>query len=143
MIQRFVFGLLFCLCSASLSLSQTAGQAPIPERFKGVILSAPLINPPANYFSPGVPTLRSRGTRSQSVSESKFAQGVYRLTINQQTGTVDEVGVLLRTGVKEFDAAAVMTFFQWKFKPGAIKQLDVPVVFGRSIEINLRKAGSK
>jgi TonB family protein len=141
--SRFLLGLLFCLCSPCFCLSQTSGQAPIPDRFKGIILYAPLIEAPSTYFNSGAGVLRSRGTHSQSVGESMSAQGVYRITINQKTGTVDEVGVLLRTGAKQFDAAAVMTFFQWKFKPGAIKQLDVPVIFGRSIEINLRKAGSK
>jgi hypothetical protein len=141
--NRFLLGLLFCLCSASLCFSQTSGQASIPDRFKGVILYAPLIDAPANYFSPGAAILRSRGTHSQTVSQSVSAQGVYRMTINQKTGTVDEVGVVLRSGVKQFDASAVMIFFQWKFKPGTIKQLDAPVLFGRSIEINLSRAGSK
>ncbi len=65
------------------------------------------------------------------------------MAINQKTGAVDGVGVLMRSGNKQCDAAAVMTFFSWKFKPGTIKQLDAPVMFSRSIDINLRKAGSK
>jgi hypothetical protein len=135
-----LFLFLFCFIS-SVSLAQPAGQAPIPDKFKGIITYAPLIDTPANYLTPGSSMLKKRGTL-ESVSGSVFAQGVYRMTINQKTGTVDEVGVLLRAG-RELDAAAIMTFFKWKFKPGAIKQLDAPVIFSRSIVINLSKAASR
>ena len=56
-------------------------------------------------------------------------QGIYRLMINDKTGTVDEVKVLRTTGYRELDASAVMTFFKWKFRPGAVKQRDVLVKF--------------
>ena len=41
----------------------------------------------------------------------------------------DEVKVLRTTGHRDLDASAVMTLFQWKFRPGAVKQRDVLVVF--------------
>ena len=69
--------------------------------------------------------------------------GVYRLTINQKTGTVQEVGVLKRSGVKELDAEAALAFMEWKFRPGSLKQLDVPVSFRRDVEVKLKNAGSK
>jgi hypothetical protein len=143
--HRFFVGLLLCLYPASLCLAQASGQAVIPDRFKGIILNAPLIDPPANYYNLGANSaiLRSRGARSQTVSSSLNTQGVYRMMINQKTGGVDEVGVLTRSGNKQCDAAAVMAFFKWKFKPGTLKQLDAPVMFSRSIDINLKKAGSK
>jgi len=143
MSHRFVLGLLLFFCSISICLSQASGQTPIPDRFKGIILFAPLIDAPANYLSSNSGVLRNQGSRSQSISASMSTQGIYRMSINQKTGDVDEVGVVLRSGNKRLDAAAVMTFFKWKFKPGTIKQLDVPVSFSRSVEINLRKAGSK
>ena len=143
MSHRFVLGLLLCLWSVSVCLSQTSGQAPITDRFKGIILYALLIDIPVGNLNSNAGILRDQGSRSKSVGQSMSAQGVYRMSINQKTGDVDEVGVLRRSGYKQFDAAAVMTFFKWKFKPGAITQLDAPVNFGRFIEINLRKAGSK
>lgn len=142
MFHRVLALLLFCFYSALPCFGQVSGQASIPDRYKGVILYAPLIETPTTYGG-GSGVLKSRGTHSQSVSEARSAQGAYRLTVNQKTGEVEEVGVLMRTGVKIYDAAAITTFFRWKFKPGSIKQLDVPVMFSRTIDINLSKAGSR
>jgi TonB family protein len=56
-------------------------------------------------------------------------QGIYRLIVNDKTGMADEVKVLKTTGHRELDASAVLTFMQWKFHPGTVKQRDVLVIF--------------
>jgi TonB family protein len=56
-------------------------------------------------------------------------QGIYRLIVNQKSGLVDQVKVMKSTGNRELDANAVMTFFNWKFKPGAINHRDILVIF--------------
>jgi len=55
-------------------------------------------------------------------------QGIYRLIINDKTGTVEEVKVMKSTRSRELDASAVMTLFNWKFRPG-INHRDLLVVF--------------
>jgi TonB family protein len=55
-------------------------------------------------------------------------QGIYRLMINAKTGTVEEVKVMKSTHSRELDASAVMTLFNWKFRPG-INHRDLLVVF--------------
>jgi TonB family protein len=55
-------------------------------------------------------------------------QGIYRLMINEKTGVVDEVKVMKSTHHRELDANAVMTLFNWKFRPG-INHRDLLVVF--------------
>ena len=55
-------------------------------------------------------------------------QGIYRLMINPKTGIVDEVKVMKSTRSRELDASAVMTLFNWKFRPG-INHRDLLVVF--------------
>ena len=55
-------------------------------------------------------------------------QGIYRLVVNEKTGIVDEVKVMKTTGHRELDASAVMTLFQWKFRPG-VNHRDLLVVF--------------
>jgi TonB family protein len=55
-------------------------------------------------------------------------QGIYRLMINPQTGIVDEVKVMKSTHSRELDASAIMTLFNWKFRPG-INHRDLLVVF--------------
>ena len=44
------------------------------------------------------------------------------------------------TGDKRVDAAAVRTFLKWKFRPGAVKQIEIPIKFGGDIEVLLEKA---
>jgi hypothetical protein len=101
-------------------------ESHIPEKYKGLILHAPEPEYPL-----GLERLTIRN------------QGVYRLTINQQTGAVDEVGVLKRCDDGRLDANSVMIFFQWKFKPGTIKQIDVPVVYERFVRVLLNSAVSR
>jgi TonB family protein len=55
-------------------------------------------------------------------------QGLYRLVINPKTGIVDEVKVMKSTHHRDLDANAVMTLFNWKFRPG-IDHRDLLVVF--------------
>jgi TonB family protein len=112
---------LIVLLSTMSALSARATEVYIPDRFKGTILYAP---GPVDYSNSGT-------------------QGVYRLTIDQKTGTVTEVGILKRSGYQPRDATAVLTFMQWKFKPGTLKQLDVPVTWDRQATVLLKNAGSK
>ena len=55
-------------------------------------------------------------------------QGIYRLLINDKTGIVDEVKVMKTAGHRELDASAIMTCFNWKFRPG-VNHRDILVVF--------------
>ena len=101
-------------------------QAYIPEKYKGIILNAPEPDFPA------------------STELRQLGQGIYRLTINQKTGLADEVKVLQSSSAKKLDAVAVMAFMQWKFKPGALKEIDVPMSFlHRQITADLRNAASR
>jgi hypothetical protein len=93
----------------------------IPDKYKGIILYAP---GPVDYSNSG-------------------RQGVYRLMIDQKTGVVNEVDILLRSGDQKRDATAVLTFMQWKFKPGTLKSLDVPVMWDRQATVLLKNAGAK
>ena len=97
-----------------------ASEVYIPDKFKGIILYAP---GPVDY-------------------SNSATQGVYRLTIDPKDGTVTEVGILKRSGYQPRDATAVLTFMQWRFKPGTLKQLDVPVMWDRQATVLLKHAGS-
>ena len=63
--------------------------------------------------------------------------------IDQKTGLVNEVGILLRSGDQKRDGTAVLTFMQWKFKPGTLKVLDVPVMWDRQATVLLKNAGAR
>jgi TonB family protein len=54
--------------------------------------------------------------------------GLYRLNIKPD-GTVSSVTVLKSTGHILLDQAAVHAFRQWRFRPGALHFLKVPINF--------------
>ena len=101
-------------------------QAYIPEKYRGIILNAPEPDFPA------------------STELRQLGQGIYRLVINPKTGLADEVKVLQSSSARKLDAAAVMAFMQWKFKPGALKEIDVPLSFlHRQVTADLKNAASR
>ena len=112
--------LIFLLC-VTAALSVRATEVYIPDKYKGIIIYAP---GPVDYSNSG-------------------KQGVYRLMIDQKTGLVTEVGILLRSGDQKRDGTAVLTFMQWKFKPGTLKVLDVPVMWDRQATVLLKNAGAR
>ena len=113
-------GVQFCLLVvlAALISNSRADTVAIPDRLKRFIL-----------YAPAIPRSPNSGT-----------SGVYRLMINSRNGTVDEIGILLSAGGKGIDDAAILTFFQWRFVPGKIKSLDVPVNFNRDADVYLHGA---
>jgi len=55
--------------------------------------------------------------------------GVYRLTLDLNTGSVTDVTVLKSTGIGSLDGCALSAFRRWRWKPGKWKQIDIPVLF--------------
>jgi TonB family protein len=109
---KIIFTVLILLQLGFLSPCRATDVVTIDAKYKKDSVFAP---------EPEFPvTARHRGDQGQ---------GIYRLTINEKTGLVDEVKVLKTTKSHELDASAVMTFFKWKFRPGATKQRDVAVNF--------------
>lgn len=56
-------------------------------------------------------------------------KGRFLLKVNPKTGDVDEVKVLRSTGHVLLDEVSAKAFFQWKFQPGVVTQVQVPVEF--------------
>ena len=56
-------------------------------------------------------------------------RGVFHVTLDAQTGLVREVTVKQSTGHATLDSSAVAALRQWRFRPGSLKQLDIPVTF--------------
>src|SRR3954467_10673590 len=104
----------------------SAEQTYIPDRYKGIILSAP---------EPVMPSIAYSHNKQSGT-------GLYRLVINSHGG-VEEVKVLRRIGEPRVDAEAVFVLFKWKFRPGALKCIDVPIVYLREFHAELRDAQSQ
>src|SRR5947209_2115364 len=66
------------------------------------------------------PKLRSYGWNGK---------GRFLLKVNPKTGDVDEVKILKATGHVLLDEFSAKAFFQWKFQPGVVTQVQVSVEF--------------
>jgi TonB family protein len=107
---KILLGLLF-LQFAFMTSSNATDIVRIPAQYKKDTITAP---------DPEYPI------KAQHLGEQ--GQGIYRLIINDKTGIVNEVKVMKSTHSRELDASAVMTLFNWKFRPG-INHRDLLVVF--------------
>ena len=61
-------------------------------------------------------------------SERKTGSGVYLMRV-QPGGRVSSVVILKSTGWDELDRASMNAFAEWRFKPGAVKAVKIPVTF--------------
>jgi TonB family protein len=62
-----------------------------------------------------------------------FGKGDYRMFIDEK-GRITEVKVLQSTGSAELDHAVTARLKQWLAKPGARREIDVPVDFSRPVK---------
>ena len=55
--------------------------------------------------------------------------GLFRLTINPQSGLVDQLKIVKSTGYQDLNKLAAKALLQWKFQPGTRGPVEVPVDF--------------
>jgi TonB family protein len=55
--------------------------------------------------------------------------GLFRTTLNVNTGSVTDVAVLKSTGFSMLDSCAIRALRKWRWKPGRWKEIDVPIAF--------------
>jgi TonB family protein len=88
------------------------GQALIGEQMKGVTLS----RTPFHY---PIEARRARITGS----------GMFEARVDPKTGRVKGVLVVQSTGSQILDLAVIRAFTQWRFKPGVVTAVRLPVDF--------------
>jgi len=57
------------------------------------------------------------------------AKGVVLVTIDPKTGMVTGTRMLQSTGNKLLDGAALEAYLKWRFKPGSVPQVKMPIEF--------------
>jgi len=55
--------------------------------------------------------------------------GLFRITLDVNTGSVLNVVTVQSTGAAALDESAIQAFRKWRWKPGKWKAIDVPVTF--------------
>ena len=56
-------------------------------------------------------------------------KGVVLVTIDKETGKVTGAQMLQSTGSKELDGSALEAYSRWRFAPGTVSQVKMPVEF--------------
>jgi TonB family protein len=67
-----------------------------------------------------------------AIQKGLTGSGVAVMKIDAQTGSVTSAVMLKSTGHRILDSAALQAFRQWRFKPGTLTTLDIPIEFTRA-----------
>ena len=67
--------------------------------------------------------------RPEWAKQGLTGNGVVLVTIDPKTGTVSGVRMLQSTGSSALDGAALQAYSQWRFKPGSVSQVKIPISF--------------
>ena len=78
---------------------------------------------PQAVYSPG-PIYRPEWAK-----QGLTGKGVVLVSIDTNTGKVSGVRMLQSTGSKALDGAALEAYSQWRFKPGSVPQVKMPIEF--------------
>lgn len=67
--------------------------------------------------------------RPEWAKQGLSGKGVVLVTIDPKTGTVAGVRMLQSTGNNLLDGAALDAYSKWRFKPGSVSQVKMPIEF--------------
>jgi TonB family protein len=67
--------------------------------------------------------------QSEWVNQSLASKGIVLVKIDPKTGVVTGTGMLQSTGSKLLDRAALKAYSKWRFKPGSVPQIKMPIEF--------------
>jgi TonB family protein len=69
--------------------------------------------------------------RPEWAKQGLKGKGVVLVTIDTKTGKVSGVQMLQSTGSQLLDGAALQAYSQWRFEPGSVPQVKMPIEFTR------------
>src|SRR4029077_10171857 len=67
--------------------------------------------------------------RPEWVKQSLTRRGIVLITIDPKTGIVTAARMLQSTGSELLDRAALKAYSRWRFKPGSVPQVKMPIEF--------------
>jgi len=97
-------------CTLSLNAQSGTAAGPAAARPKAVYTPAPVYRP-------------------EWARQGLAGKGVVLVTIDKQTGKVTGARMLESTGSQVLDGSALQAYSQWRFEPGTVSQLKMPIEF--------------
>jgi TonB family protein len=67
--------------------------------------------------------------RPEWAKQGLTGKGVVLVTVDKETGRVTGARMLQSTGNKLLDGAALEAYSQWRFQPGTVSQIKIPIEF--------------
>jgi TonB family protein len=67
--------------------------------------------------------------RPEWAKQGLTGKGVVIVTVDKETGRVTGARMLQSTGSKQLDGAALEAYSQWRFQPGTVSQVKIPIEF--------------
>jgi TonB family protein len=67
--------------------------------------------------------------RPEWAKQGVTGKGIVLVTIDPKTGIVTGTRMLQSTGSKLLDGAALKAYLKWRFKPGSVPQVKMPIEF--------------
>src|SRR5947208_5707163 len=111
LMREFAVVLVVALISVSSLHAQTGTPAAAPQApLKAIYTPKPVYRP-------------------EWAKQGLKGKGVVLVTIDQQTGKVTGARILQSTGNKLLDGAALEAYSQWRFQPGTVSQVKIPIEF--------------
>jgi len=71
--------------------------------------------------------------RAEWAKQGLTGKGVVLVNIDTQTGKVTGTRMLTSTGNKQLDGAALEAYSQWRFQPGSVPQVKMPIEFATRV----------
>ena len=109
-IRRLLLVLVFSLVSLSSLHAQSATPAGTAAPLKAIYTPKPVYRP-------------------EWAKQGLTGKGVVLVTIDKETGKVTGARMLQSTGNKLLDGAALEAYSQWRFQPGTVSQVKIPIEF--------------
>src|SRR5438874_8724009 len=110
MMRRLVIGVVLALVSICSLHAQSVTPAAPGNPIKAIYTPQPVY-------------------QAEWVKRGLTGKGVVLVTIDKETGKVTGARMLTSTGNKLLDGAALEAYSQWRFQPGTVSQVKIPIEF--------------
>jgi len=98
---------------------------------------------PAQNLVPQAIYSREPIYRPEWVKQSLTGRGIVLVTIDPKTGIVTAARMHQSTGSELLDRAALKAYSKWRFKPGSVPQVKMPIEFATRPKVQPSKQAQK
>jgi TonB family protein len=134
---RFIYKIIVIMAYLALWTSPQAVKAQVPSAGLSTAVDAQGVRHQARDYGAGKhppwmdDAIKTVAPEYPYEARSRHIQGngLFRLSLDLNTGSVSKVTAIRSTGSPILDNSAVAAFHRWRWKPGRWKEIDFPITF--------------